>query len=137
MSDADTHRLVPEEILNKGRFELIDQVFAPDYVEHVMIPGYSQDREGLRQFFTAYLAAFPDLDCAITNEVNEGDRHVIHITATGTMTGEFMGMPPVNKKASWEEMHISRMSGGQIVEHWGVVDQFGMMQQLGFIPTGP
>ncbi|WP_412538777.1 ester cyclase [Longispora sp. K20-0274] len=137
MSDADVHRRVPEEIINKRQVDLIDDVFAPDFVEHVLIPGYTPDRAGLHRFFDDYLAAFPDMHCAIQNEVNEGDKHVIHITATGTMRGDLMGMPAANKQASWEEIHISRMRDGKIVEHWGVIDQLGMMQQLGFVPPGP
>jgi predicted ester cyclase len=44
-------------------------------------------------------------------------------------------MPPSGKKATWEAIHITRIKGDKIVEHWVVQDQLGMLQQLGFIPT--
>jgi predicted ester cyclase len=29
------------------------------------------------------------------------------------------------------------MAGGKLVEHWAVIDQLGMLQQLGFAPSPP
>ena len=43
--------------------------------------------------------------------------------------------PLVSKHASGGEMHIGRMRDGTIVEHWGLADTLGMLQQLGAIPT--
>jgi predicted ester cyclase len=51
------------------------------------------------------------------------------------MRGDFAGMPATNKHATWSEIHIVRAVNGQVVEHWGLVDQLGMMVQLGVIPT--
>lgn len=51
------------------------------------------------------------------------------------MKGEFAGMPPSGKKATWEAIHIVRVKDGKIVEHWSVQDQLGMLQQQGFILT--
>jgi predicted ester cyclase len=48
------------------------------------------------------------------------------------MRGDFMGMPAAGKEATWSEIHITRFADGKAVEHWGVVDQLGMLQQLGF-----
>ena len=56
------------------------------------------------------------------------------MTATGTMTGELAGMAPTGRCATWDEVHIVRMKDGKAVEHWGVVDAFGMFQQLGLLP---
>jgi predicted ester cyclase len=51
------------------------------------------------------------------------------------MKGEFAGMPPSGKTATWEAIHIVRVKDGKVVEHWSVEDQFSMLQQLGFVPT--
>ncbi|HEY6041472.1 MAG TPA: ester cyclase, partial [Anaerolineae bacterium] len=65
----------------------------------------------------------------------EGDKVVTRITGQGTMKGTFAGMTATNKHASWSEIHISRFKDGKIVEHWGIVDQAGMLQQLGVTPV--
>jgi predicted ester cyclase len=56
-------------------------------------------------------------------------------SASGTMTGEFGGMPATGKRATWTEIHIGRVANGRLVEHWGLVDQLGMLVQLGIVPA--
>jgi predicted ester cyclase len=52
------------------------------------------------------------------------------------MKGDFMGMPASGKSATWAEIHIIRYDdGGKATEHWAVVDQLGMLAQLGFAQT--
>jgi predicted ester cyclase len=41
-------------------------------------------------------------------------------------------MPASGKSATWSEIHITRYENGKAVEHWAVVDQLGMLAQLGF-----
>jgi predicted ester cyclase len=138
MSDADVWVKIPNEIFNEGRVDLIDEYFSPDFVEHVPTPpGLPAGREGLRMFVTALLGAFPDFRYEIVGQYRDGDTHILHVRGSGTMTGDFMGMPAANKKATWEEIHIGRMRGGQVVEHWAVVDQLSMLQELGFAPLPP
>ena len=61
---------------------------------------------------------------------------VVHrLTGHGTMKGEFQGMPATGKHATWSEIHIGRFAGSKLVEHWGNVDQLGILQQLGLAPT--
>lgn len=49
--------------------------------------------------------------------------------------GAFTGVPATGKEITWQEIHIVRLAGGVIVEHWGEVDAVGMLQQLGAIPA--
>ncbi len=41
-----------------------------------------------------------------------------------------MKMPPSGKRYSIGEIHIFRVSNGQIAEHWHQLDAMGMMSQL-------
>jgi predicted ester cyclase len=45
-----------------------------------------------------------------------------------------MGTPPTGRSVRQEHMHFVRFRDGKAVEHWGVRDDLGMMQQLGVIP---
>ena len=47
-----------------------------------------------------------------------------------------MGMPPTGRSVRQDHMHFVRFQNGKAIEHWGVRDEMGMMQQLGVIP-GP
>ena len=128
---------VPEEITSQGKFELIDEIFAPNFVDHTYVPafGLSPGREGIRQFITMLRTGFPDIDIKVQDSFAEGDKVVVRNLSKGTHTGEFMGMAPTGKEATWTEIHIVRFEGGQIAEHWANVDQLGIMRQLGALPT--
>ena len=136
--DAATFRRIPLEVFNQGKTDLIDELFAEDFVERLDLPpGVPADREGVRMFVQGLLAAFPDFKYEIVLQAQDGDTHTGMIRASGTMTGEFMGMPPSGKAATWDEIHIARFAGGKLAEHWGVVDRLSMLQQLGFMPAPP
>jgi predicted ester cyclase len=79
--------------------------------------------------------AFPDLRFTIEELVAEGDIVAGRLTMTGTHEGPLMGMPPPTGLAVRQDhMHFVRYRDGRAIEHWGVRDDLGMMQQLGVIP---
>jgi steroid delta-isomerase-like uncharacterized protein len=127
---------IPLEAFNQGKLDAIDEVIADNHVDHaIRPPGVPSGKEGLKVLAKSLRSAFPDLKIVIDLQVAEGDLVVQHATSTGTMKGEFAGMPPSGKTAKWEAIHISRIKDGKIVEHWMVQDQLGMLQQLGFMPA--
>src|SRR6185436_12844822 len=129
-------RRIPEEIFNQGKLELIDELFIPDYVEHVPLPpGFPSGAAGLKQFVSMIRTAFPDFHYTIEDLFGEGEKYAGRIAARGTHQNEFMGIPATGKKAQWAEIHIARMVNGKLVKHWAVQDTLGMLQQLGVIPT--
>jgi steroid delta-isomerase-like uncharacterized protein len=126
---------IPLEVFNEGKLGVIDEVMAADYIEHLTTPGFPGGTAGLKQFVTAVRTAFPDFKYTVDDAIAEGDKVVQRVTARGTMKGAFAGMPATGKTATWTEVHIARVAGGKLVEHWANIDQLGMLQQLGLIPT--
>jgi predicted ester cyclase len=130
--DKANDRRFIEEVMNRGNLAVIDELSAPNFVDHSTPPGVPPTIEGLKGFLTQFRAAFPDLHYTVEDQIAEGDRIAMRVTGTGTMKGDFMGMPAANKSAKWSEIHITRWANGKAVEHWGVVDQMDMLAQLGF-----
>ena len=126
---------IPLEVLNKSDFALIDEIYATDFVEHTPQPGVPPTREGFNQTAIALKKAFPDLYYTVEDTIESGDRLVHRLSASGTMTGEFMGIPATGKRSTWSEIHIGRVANGRLTEHWAVVDQLGMLVQLGIVPA--
>ena len=124
-----------EELFNGRDLDAIDRYIADDYVDRVTPPDIPPTRDGFRQFVGSFLDALPDFRYTIDDMIADGDRVAVRLTAQGTQQGELMGIPPTGKRATWGEMHIGRMQDGKIVEHWGQIDNLGMLQQLGVIPT--
>jgi predicted ester cyclase len=123
------------DAINAGDLAAVDAVLAADYVDRDPFPGTTPDREGFKQGLTKFRTAFPDFRYAIEDEIVVGDRLVHRLTAKGTQKGEFMGIAATGRQATWSEIHIGRIVSGKIVEHWGVVDQRGMMAQLSQVPA--
>ncbi len=114
-------RLANEEILNAGNLDLIDEMFAEDYVNHGTI-GDTRGRDSLRQFAAALRAAFPDLHVNVEEFVAEGDRVAWQRTHIGTHQGEYRGIQATGRNVTWRTIIISRIVDGKITEEWGVSD---------------
>ncbi len=52
-------------------------------------------------------------------------------TWSGTQEGELFGMPATSKRFAITVIDIVRFEGDKAVEHWGVTDVAGMMEQVG------
>jgi steroid delta-isomerase-like uncharacterized protein len=124
--------------LNEHDVDGFGDNLADDFVEHEVTPGLEPTKEGVKEFFGMYFAAFPDLHMQVEDVVASGDKVVARVRATGTNTGAFMGMPATGKSADVQLIDIIRFGDdGLAREHWGVFDALGMMQQLGLVPEGP
>lgn len=125
-------RRLPME-LAKGNLGILDQVVAPNAVDHAVPPGMPETVESTKKFYTTFRTAFPDIAYTLDDEIAEGDLVVQRVTSSATMKGNFMGMPPTGKRATWTEIHTVRFKDGKVVEHWANIDQAGMMMQLGLM----
>jgi predicted ester cyclase len=125
---------IPLEVINEGNFDLLGELLATDFVDHTPRQGVPATREGLKQAITELKGTFPDVRYTIDDAFTCGDQVVHRLSATGTMTGDFMGIPATGKRATWTEIHIGRVVNGRLTEHWGLVDQLGMLVQLGIVP---
>jgi predicted ester cyclase len=129
------HRSI-EEVFNRGNVSVVDELFAPDFVEHEELPpGTPPGREATKQLFTMLRSAFPDLNIKTDDTIAEDDKVVVHSTWSGTHKGEFMGIAPAGNSVSFGVVDTVRIAGGKFVEHWGLMDNLGLMQQLGAIPA--
>ncbi len=126
------------DLINAGDIDGFGRQVADDFVEHDELPGFPSTKAGLLQYFQMLLAAFPDLRMNVEDVIASGDKAVARVRISGTHKGEFMGMPATGKSADVSLIDITRFGDdGRAREHWGVVDQLALLQQLGAIPAGP
>jgi steroid delta-isomerase-like uncharacterized protein len=124
-----------EEVINKKNVDVVDQLVAEDFVEHVPFPGQGTGREGLKHIISTFLSAFPHIHWIIEEQIAEGQKVVSRFTMTGTYYGEFLGIPPTGKLVKIWGVVIDVVKGGKFAESRIIMDTLGMMQQLGAIPT--
>jgi steroid delta-isomerase-like uncharacterized protein len=138
---SETNKIVSrrffEEVFSKGKLNVLDEIIAKDHVNSGpgTLPGLPNGPEGAKQLVTVYRNAFPDIRFTIDEQIAEGDKVVTRWSADGTHKGELAGIPPTNKTSTVSGVVVDRLANGKIAESWGIFDQFGMMQQLGVIPT--
>jgi steroid delta-isomerase-like uncharacterized protein len=122
-----------EELLSKGRFELAEQLYAKDFVNH----GIHRDAtlEEDQAALKGWHQAFSDIAIVPKKLIAEGDLVTVYWVARGTNTGAGNGLPATGKKAELAGITIWRIVDGKIKEEWSAFDQLSMMQQLGLLPS--
>jgi steroid delta-isomerase-like uncharacterized protein len=134
-SNKEIVRRYYDEVFNQRKVDLVDELAVEDYVEHDPFPGQGNGRRDLKARVEAILGAFNPLRFTIEDVVAEGDRVVVRWSQTGTQSGNFMGIPPTGKKFTIAGIDIHAVRDGCMAEHWHVVDQLALLQQLGVIPA--
>jgi hypothetical protein len=70
----------------------------------------------------------------IDEMIAEGDRVLVRWTLQGTHRGEYLGLPPTNRRVTYSGVNIFRIAEGKIAECWGIHDRLWLWQQLGALP---
>ena len=109
-----------ETSLNAMNSDFVDELFAPDYVNHMMPGG----REGFKQFFTMMRSAYPGLkiEYKIERLLAEGDYVMMRASQRLSYKG---------KEATGSGLGEYRLVNGKIVEDWPLSGAFELLQQVG------
>lgn len=128
---------IVEEGFNGGNLDVIDEVFAPDYVNHDST-GTIVDRESFKEFILAFRAAMPDLEVRVDMLLVEGDQASFRLMSTGTFRNElslFPGLPPTGEPVELIKHVVLRFNeDGQIIEEWDLTDNLAFLTQAGVLP---
>jgi predicted ester cyclase len=133
-ANTDTFKRAIDAGWNHGDLDAIDELFAPDFVEHQA--GIGPGREGVKGSIRALHTAFPDLHLAVEDSIALGDMVWLRLHATGTHEGPFMGTPASGRPIDITVIDVARVVDGRLVEHWGVADRLSVAQQIGLVPGG-
>jgi predicted ester cyclase len=125
---------VVEELVRRlqaGDDGVLDDLVAADMVNHA---AGLQGREGLR---TILSILEHDLGPTVMEQhhlFGEGDLVAHHVTLHGTHRASTMpllaDLPVAGRQGAWTFIHIWRVAGDQIVEHWACRDDMGLREQL-------
>ncbi|MFI9605111.1 ester cyclase [Streptomyces sp. NPDC052043] len=120
------------EAVVTGNLDALDEIVAPDSIDHDPAPGQAPGPDGFKTMFGELREAFPDLRVEVEHLVATDDELAFAYTITGTQLGPLRGQPATGKKVHYRGMQISRFdSDGKLVERWGSSDELGMLHQLG------
>jgi steroid delta-isomerase-like uncharacterized protein len=126
----DAYRQIIDAI-SRGDAEGLDELMAPEIVDHNPIPNQAPGRDGFKQWMAAARTAFPDMRGTVEDVIVEGDRVAARTTWHGTHRGEFVGVGATGRRVSFSAFHLVRFSQDRAVEWWGTADLLKVLQQLG------
>lgn len=134
--NSEVVRRVYDEVLNEGRLEVLDELAAPDHVEHNPFPQQSQGVEGLKQRASMVRAAF-NPHFTIEHLIADGDKVAVIWSNSGTHVGEWFGFAPTGKSVVTRGVDVHLLRDGRLVEHWDVVDVSAFLISVGVMPGRP
>ena len=135
-ANKDLVKRFVQQVKNERKLDKIGDFFAADYKEHnETVASFGPGIAGYQSFLGHLFAAFPDDHVEIELLTADADLVSYRAREKGTHKGEFLGIPPTGKAATWTEIQFFRIKNGKVVEHWVDVDIFSWFQQLGIIPA--
>lgn len=138
MSIAPAHKelfgRLYHSVWNERRFEFIEKVIAPTHaMGDPTVSGGAVGPSAYRRQVERFMKGLPDLKVTVDDTVSEEDKLVVAWTVTGTHQGEFLGVPPTNKKVSFSGITINQIADGKIIESTVIWDGLGLLEQFGIV----
>jgi predicted ester cyclase len=133
----ETVRRLFDEIWNGRRLDLVDELYAPDYVaDYRPFAPLREGRDAVREMVERAWTTFPDYHEELLSLLVDGDRAAVHLRITGTQDGAWGPLPPSGRRVEFDEMLILTFDEhGRVVHQRGVVDNLAALRQLGVMPT--
>lgn len=124
---------VIDDIIGKGHFDAVDELFTEEFVWHA--PSVElRGREQLKGLFADFRDAFPGRTYTYELQLHVDDFVVGRWILEGVQKGPIMGVAPTGKSVRMTGITIHRFEGDLIAEEWEEFDGLGMLRQLGVVP---
>ncbi|MFD7232803.1 ester cyclase [Streptomyces sp. NPDC059881] len=122
-----------EEVQGKGDWDLFEELFTDEFVDHTPQPGTTADKNGVRTLYQALRRGFPDFRADIQWQIATGSMVTTYKIYRGTQTGPILGIAATGRTVEFETVDVMKVEGGRITDHWGVGNLLKMLTQLGAV----
>ena len=117
-----------EEIFNQGKFQVADEIYAPDFANHGLHKDFNlQDDQAAVHWEKK---ALPDLKMTVDPIAAEGDLVTVVWTLRGTNTAAASPLPATGAKLELRGITVWRIVDGRIREEWTSFDTLGIVRQV-------
>ena len=120
-------RRVFDQILNQGKFQVADEIYARDFINHGLHRNFSLDEDQAAARWEKTVA--PDLTVTVDLIAAEGDLVTVVWTARGTQTVRSGWLPATGVKIEERGITVWRILDGKIHDEWTSFDQFHILRQ--------
>jgi predicted ester cyclase len=121
-------RRVLEEILTEGKFQVADEIYAKDFVNHGLHRNADlQEDQAAARWEKQHL---PDLKMTVDLMVAEGDLVTVMWTLRGTNTVPIGILPATGVRIEERGITVWRIVGGRIRDEWTSFDSLRILRQI-------
>jgi steroid delta-isomerase-like uncharacterized protein len=121
-------RRVFEEIFNQGKFQVAEEIYAPDFVNHGLHRDASLQEDQAAVHWEK--KELPDLKMTVGPMVAEGDQVSVLWILHGTNTVPVGWLPATGAKIEVRGITIWRIVDGRIREEWTAFDTLKVLRQI-------
>jgi len=121
-------RRYQDEVWGKGDFDLLDELLAPDFVDHSLPVGMDPSFAGAKRAVKGAHDALPDGHWTVEDLIAEGEKVVIRWKMQATHEHQFRGIAPGGKPVTVTGITILRITNGKIAERWVNWDSLALRQ---------
>lgn len=122
-----------EDAWNTGNTALLDELLAPEFVNHELDEIAPPHLDLYKQAIRETKEAFPDFTVTIEDMIAEADQVAARWHAAGTQSEAFLGQPATGKRVELRGMTIARIVDGKITEFWKQDNSYTPPRQLGLV----
>lgn len=122
-----------EEVINQHKLEVLDELYASNYVNHIAPFGLEKTVAGVKKLIKKQITAFPDWHISVDYWLQQENKHIVKWTLEGTHMGEYLGVKATGKRFKITGVDIETIVDGKITEHDGAEDMLSLLQQIGAI----
>ncbi len=116
-----------DELITKGNLDVIDKVFASEYIVHAGGKNYT-GHEFIKKWAKQLRSAIPDIQVVKIDILNKTENTIAwQRTLKGTHKGKIMGISPTEQKIEWREMAVSHFKKNMIYEEWSISELAGYL----------
>lgn len=127
-------RMALMEMFDRGHPDILANVAWLSFIGHDPVRG-TLSLGDTRELAKGFRVGFPDLRCTVLDAVAEDDRVACRWRMVGTHQGAFLGFAPTRRRVALEGIGFFRFHDGRVAEEWLEYDAFGLLRQLGVVPT--
>ena len=138
MTPAERAARAVLEVFESRDLERIRDLVTDDFVDHAAPPGLvPPGPDGYIAVF-GFLRDVLQLRYEVHDVLVDGDRVAVRATAHGVHRSDHLGVPATGRPYAMATMHLYRVAGDRLAEHWGVRDEWGALVQVGAVtPRAP
>jgi predicted ester cyclase len=134
MTPAERTARAALAVLDSGEVERIRELVTDDFVDHGLPPGVVPPGPDGYIATLRWLIDVLRIRYEVHDVVAAGDRVAVRATAHGVHTTDHLGFPATGRPYAMPTMHLFRVEGDRLAEHWGVRDEYGVLVQIGALP---